>query len=114
MPDTFAAIYANVPAIECQGLCHQSCGPLVVEEPERAHIKARTGKTVPDLQFNCPMLTVLKRCSVYEDRPLLCRLWGVVESMPCEWGCRPARYLTDAEGHALIARTRSARGVPDE
>jgi hypothetical protein len=99
-------IYADVPAIDCQGLCHESCGPIIVDKPERDSIQRRHGVEVGRLAWDCPALTLLKRCGVYEDRPLICRLWGVVESMPCEWGCRPERYLTDAEGFALLARVR--------
>jgi hypothetical protein len=110
MPERLEQIYAEVPAIDCQGLCADSCGPLIIDAPERARIQQHTGRTIPNLQLNCPALTILRRCSVYNNRPLLCRLWGVVESMPCPWGCRPDRYLTDAEGHALLARARSAHG----
>lgn len=102
------AIYAEVPVMECQGLCSESCGPLIVDEPERAQIRERTGRTLRLLQLDCPQLTILRRCSIYTDRPLICRLWGVVESMPCPWGCKPDRYLTDAEGHQLLARARVA------
>lgn len=105
---TLEAIYAEVPAMECQGLCSESCGPLIVDDSERERIRKRTGRTLQLLAPDCPELTILRRCSIYDDRPLICRLWGVVESMPCPWGCRPARYLTDAEGHALLARTRMA------
>jgi hypothetical protein len=106
---TLDQVYAQVPAIQCQGLCSESCGPLIIDQPERARIIARTGRDIPNLQLTCPALTILGRCSVYADRPLLCRLWGVVESMPCPSGCRPQRYLTDAEGRALLAQARSAR-----
>jgi hypothetical protein len=75
---------------------------------ERHHIATRHGVTITtdpaNLDANCPALTVLGRCSIYEDRPTICRLWGVVESMPCPWGCRPDRYLTDEQGHALLAQ----------
>lgn len=108
MPDQLDQLYAQVPTIACQGLCHESCGPLVIDPPERERIIARTGRNIPNLATTCPALTMFGRCSVYADRPLLCRLWGVVESMPCPWGCRPERTLTDAEGHALLAQARRA------
>jgi Fe-S-cluster containining protein len=54
----------------------------------------------------CPYLED-ERCSVYEVRPLICRLWGVVDSMPCLWGCQPEpRYLTTEEGYAFLERAR--------
>lgn len=101
---TLDQIYAEVPELECQGLCAESCGPIVVGRAERRRIQQRHGVTVLNLQPDCNALTILRRCSVYPDRPLLCRLWGVVESMPCPWGCTPARVLSDAEGHVLLRR----------
>lgn len=29
------------------------------------------------------------RCSIYADRPLLCRLFGAVPKMACPFGCKP-------------------------
>ncbi|MFG1709158.1 hypothetical protein ACFLIM_38800 [Nonomuraea sp. M3C6] len=40
-------------------------------------------------------------------RPLICRLWGATEGMPCEHGCVPERgRLTDAEAQLLIKRSK--------
>jgi len=102
-------VYDQIPAINCQGLCHESCGPVIpATTGERTHIAATRGVDIrPDwnhLADYCPALTMLGRCSVYEDRPTICRLWGVVESMPCPWGCQPEHYLTDEQGHALLAQ----------
>lgn len=57
--------------------------------------------------MNCPYLTKEKLCGIYENRPLLCRLWGLVDEprMRCPHGCKPSpRYLTSEEGHALLAK----------
>jgi Fe-S-cluster containining protein len=78
---------------------------------EHDTIRQRHGVDIPQTGTDmCPALTVLGRCSVYADRPLLCRIWGVVESLPCQWGCRPARVLTDAEGYGLLARAADVDG----
>ena len=29
------------------------------------------------------------RCTVYAVRPMICRLWGIDETMPCPYGCVP-------------------------
>ena len=105
-------IYAQVPEIDCQGWCHESCGPLVLTDAERQRITDRHGVTIPDLvRWTCPALTAFGRCQVHADRPLLCRMWGVVESMPCPFGCRPPRVLSDAEGHRLLAELRAGGGA---
>lgn len=110
MGEPFAHIYAAVPPINCQGLCGASCGPLIIDPPERAHITAATGRHLPDLQPVCPLLDLSPlgqpRCTIYPHRPLLCRLWGTVESMPCPHGCQPDHYLTDEQGHVLLDRAR--------
>jgi len=52
----------------------------------------------------CPLLTADKRCSRYDMRPLLCRLYGAVEAIPCPHGCTVTPgLLTNDEGRALIA-----------
>jgi hypothetical protein len=75
---------------------------LEYRQIRRASPRRLVGKTV-----DCPLLRQ-GRCTVYAVRPLICRLWGVVESMPCPWGCRPERFLTVEEGEALM---RQAEGL---
>ena len=51
----------------------------------------------------CPALDQKKlRCRVYEDRPTLCRLWGLLKSLECPWGCVPeGGHLDDVAGMRL-------------
>lgn len=105
--DQLDALYAELPSMECAGLCHDSCGSIGMTVAEQRRIAARGVNlplmaVFPDL---CPALTMLKRCGVYPVRPLICRLWGLVRSMPCTHGCRPeGGYLTEAQGHAFLRR----------
>ena len=46
------------------------------------------------------------KCSIYDKRPLICRLYGVVENMKCRFGCKPTRYLTNKEGVALVSAVK--------
>lgn len=80
--------------------------------PAEKSALTRAGKVVPSPlgmlmtgHLNCPHLSPIGTCSVYAIRPLICRIWGMVEAMPCEWGCKPSRMLTDDEAHHLIERT---------
>ena len=41
------------------------------------------------------------RCSVYDRRPLICRLYGTSELLRCE-GCKPERYLSEKETEEII------------
>jgi Fe-S-cluster containining protein len=51
--------------------------------------------------YYCPAL-IDGRCSVYDDRPTICRLWGATESMRCPYGCTPDDALTQEESHRLL------------
>ena len=91
---------------------------------EDARIRAR-GYEIPSMadalaalgrgeDYYCPAL-VDGGCSVYEDRPTICRLWGATQSMPCPHGCTPADALTQEESHALLRLSAEAGGgmTPD-
>lgn len=42
-------------------------------------------------------------CTVYENRPFVCRLYGASELLICE-DCTPDRYLTAEETRLLVHR----------
>ncbi len=117
MPDSLERIYRALPTVSCKGLCAETCGPIEMSPTERRRITEtydidippadealqaiHEGRRTPD----CPALAD-GRCSIYDDRPLICRLWGAVESMPCPHGCevKPG-LLMDAGAQMLIARS---------
>lgn len=109
------ALYATLPTIDCKGLCWDSCGRIGMSKAEHRRIVGEHGVDIPDGTKSaqpalCVALTILRRCSVYEIRPLICRLWGLIESLPCTFGCRPERYLTDAEAYELLAQAHDISG----
>src|SRR5262249_13706213 len=92
------------------------CGPIVVGAPELAVLEHAAGRKVAEPlgealagrfrlkttnSLQCSLLKD-KRCSVYESRPLICRLWGMVKKMRCEWGCTPERWVADEEAFQLL------------
>lgn len=110
------ALYAQVPQIECQGLCADTCagidmGPVEqramrtagVKVPRLVDVKLSVSRgEVPD--FTCPAL-VDGKCSIYENRPMICRIYYADSDRPCPHGCRPvepAKYLTYAEARDLL------------
>lgn len=108
--DSLEAIYAAVPSLRCQGKCQDACGPVAMSKAEEA-VFDTAGKEVPDFgsmlttgHLECPHLSPVGRCTVYEIRPLICRLYGAAELLTCRWGCVPERLLTHAEGRSLIRR----------
>jgi len=107
-PEVLAELYATVPEIECQQQCQRYCENIWMAGPEFDLIVAELGYTPrsdPACPDRCPMLTDAGLCSVRDLRPLICRLWGVTETMMCPWGCRPERYLTEVEALTLLARS---------
>lgn len=105
------AIYRRIPDIHCAGLCQESCGPIGISRLEAHRIERRAGNIGKVNSNNlCPLLNRFTgKCSVYHIRPVLCRLWGVVESMPCKFGCIPdPRYLTHQEGLEILRQVKVA------
>jgi hypothetical protein len=109
-----AELYARIPRIpDCDGRCWTSCGPVDMSDRERQRIRAAGTRITPyqkamasPERFWCDALTGDKRCAVYDLRPLICRIWGAVEGMPCVYGCVPeGGYLTDVEAYRMIAES---------
>jgi Fe-S-cluster containining protein len=85
------AVYARLPTVACRGLCAVACGPIILTPAEATRMKAahperRPLRTEP---VRCTYLTKRERCSVYAVRPLICRIFGVVQRMSCMHGCVP-------------------------
>ena len=105
--------------MECKGLCVDSCGPIAMSVDEKERIR-ELGVEIPPMaealaaldrgeDYYCPAL-VEGRCSVYEARPTVCRLWGATESMPCPHGCAPPARLTQTDSHELLRRAAEVGG----
>lgn len=90
-------IYRQVPRVKCKGLCTASCGPIGMSSKEWQRFRRANDGQAPSYDpdtLRCNAL-VDGRCTVYTVRPLVCRLWGAVEKMPCPHGCEVEK-LSDA------------------
>jgi hypothetical protein len=113
-----AEIYKSLPNVECKGLCWANCAAVPIYDIELAQLERNAKRKLPVLDMKTPIgqthilasgsiskpvcpLLVLRRCSAYEDRPLICRIFGVAEGLPCPHGCVPTRKLTDQEVVAI-------------
>ena len=107
-------VYASITSAGCKGLCVSECSTIPVFTFELEHLEAVVGRKLPTIAAGddiggmllgseigapCPLL-VLGRCSVYEDRPLICRAFGSVEGLRCPHGCRPDKLLSNEEQYA--------------
>lgn len=107
----YAELYVGLPDIACRRLCHPACGPIVVPAEEWDRMEAATGGTPRGEALPCPHLDeVAGLCRAHELRPLICRLWGVVETMRCPWGCEPERWLSAAQAAELLDRALRLSG----
>ena len=100
-------LYAQVPQIpECDGRCARWCRQPV-EQSDREYQRAPIGHTGTEL---CQHLDG-DRCGVYERRPMLCRLWGATEELPCPYGCKTDRPpLTAKQEFALFVYSLAVGG----
>jgi Fe-S-cluster containining protein len=107
------ALYRELPGLDCQRKCDSSCGPIAMTYVEWERIKKRVGYEPVARSIDCPLLSH-GLCSVYAIRPMICRLWGIIETMKCPWGCEPDRYLTTREGYLFLARAELYGAKDDE
>jgi Fe-S-cluster containining protein len=100
----------RIPAFKCTPGCHDCCGPVTAssEELSRLPVKSDAAHESALAELNCPYLGE-NGCEVYEERPLICRLFGTIESLPCPHQKRPDKLLnkkTEERIHAFLATTR--------
>lgn len=115
------ALYNRLPVVACKGLCHRHCAAVPMFALEIKALERTTdrtflssthlaGRQLPPnttvistslFDLGCPVL-VDNRCSAYESRPLICRLFGVAEGLSCPYGCEPEVELSlDQVGRLL-------------
>lgn len=129
--DSIKAIWDKVPDVHCKGLCIQSCGPIMMSNAEAQNLQEKYGfvpkaavqdndgnaidgldtvlmNTIMQIGTDAVTCSALKdgKCSVYEDRPLICRLFGAIRGsriMPkCPYGCRPDSWLLDRKAKKML------------
>jgi uncharacterized protein len=121
-------IYDAIPKVKCKGMCFDACGPIPLHhdsiERQRMTKRDRRTKELPTdsgvpmalAGKMCPHLTHNGSCRIYSDRPAICRLWGVTESLPCHHGCQPERVVSDEEAYLIHREIEvlSGRNPPSE
>lgn len=125
--DDLVAAYAQVPEVNCRGLCWEACGPVPLARAELVQIRIATGRRVrADPHPSSANVSILRpgpgglcslldagRCSVYRVRPMTCRLYGAAVGLACPHGCRPTgRLVTREEALRLYALAAGAGRRP--
>lgn len=120
------SLYARIPAVVgCKTDCGGCCGPVPMIDQELAAIKHMIRPheagtlyeyaitpTKPDC-LTCSYSTT-KGCAIYNDRPLLCRLFGASETprMKCPYGAAAKKPLTEAETLQIMDDYRALSTPP--
>lgn len=100
----------QIPSFTCIVGCHDCCGPVTAssEEVARLPVKTEAEHEAALADYNCVYLGQ-HGCEVYGERPLICRLFGTTERLPCPNGRRPV-YMTsprvEVEVNRLLLQTR--------
>lgn len=79
----------------------------------RCHgVRIGPGETRPGT-VDCPALED-GRCTVYDSRPTICRLWGTSDALPCPHGCRPpGGRISETDSRRIMRRSTEIGGTPD-
>lgn len=110
------AILDEIPSFKCKEGCADCCGPIQLSRLEYLRCMKASGRTVKDVRqhmarnlkhkiYQCPLLNKkTNHCSVYEVRPVICRIFGVVKDLPCPhgYGPDPADTLSEDRAHEIL------------
>ncbi|MGL5923737.1 YkgJ family cysteine cluster protein [Chroococcidiopsis sp.] len=103
-------IYNSLPLLVCKGKCQECCGVIGVLPIEVENIQTVSSVPTVDGDLTCSKLVQgFGICSIYKQRPLICRLWGIAEEMPCPYGCKPERTIGRKEANKLIAKIQALK-----
>lgn len=104
-------LYKKIPMVKCQGKCTESCSFPVFTEVEKRRVANKHDKWgtmqradgngyIPETEDGtCPFLKE-GRCSIYKDRPMVCRMFGCTPAMTCSFGC--STTITEPEEWDII------------
>lgn len=92
---TIKKIYRSLPQVNCKGKCQEACSVALYSKAEEDRL-IRRGITPPtfDTDLTCSKLKD-GRCSIYENRPYVCRAFGATKAMRCPFGCVPERWIPE-------------------
>jgi len=129
---SYQEILDYLPDIDCELKCADACGTLSISDFEENQLMTKITKKKYGIEYvrlgtveenrlkiiehktshqpscqclaKCPYLTNNNLCGIHLDRPVICRLYGIVEDFKCKYGCTPDRYLKKDEAHRILRR----------
>lgn len=91
-----------IPQFECLPGCIDCCGPTPRSKWEWDQVKDKRFMS-RKRPLDCPY-SYNGKCDVYEDRPILCRLYGTTVDLPCPHGKSPLLPLSHEQTQAIMGR----------
>jgi len=93
-------LYEMIPSFECEPGCNACCGTM-------QEFSAYEWSQVKDKKFpagnRCPYISP-EGCTIYEQRPLVCRLFGNCSDMLCPKGFGPEKPLSEAVASNIMVQ----------
>ncbi|MGY8564488.1 YkgJ family cysteine cluster protein [Paracidovorax citrulli] len=110
--ETIFSLREQIPDFRCIVGCHDCCGPVTVSTDEMARLprKSDAERDAALSQLSCPHLGA-GGCQVYQERPLICRLFGTTPNLPCPNGRRPVYMIEEDVEQRIHQLLRSTRQV---
>lgn len=100
-----AQLYLAIPTFTCKPGCSDCCGPVPLAPAEWQKISMAPRKPSAGC-LECTYQTADHSCSIYGDRPFLCRLFGATTDakLRCPHGCGPDKPLNAKQAAILTAK----------
>lgn len=102
--ESIKELYGRMPRTECREGCFRCCvNSIMMSDDEREAIGGYEWKG------RCPKLGEDGRCTVYDRRPLVCRLYGASELLRCE-ECGCDQPISEEETLDILRKYRTLSG----
>ncbi len=116
-------LYGKIPSFTCKAGCGDCCGIVPWSPAEWARVADRLpadatatlldGVVIPTRASStrCPFFS--GGCTVYEDRPFMCRLFGTARDarLTCPKGCQPTHLLAKTKARKLTTQYQKEMGI---
>lgn len=98
-------LYKKIPSFKCKPGCADCCGIIPWARSEWDSLPEKKEAISTD----CPYIGKDDNCSIYEQRPYMCRLFGNCKDpmLRCPHGCGPEKPLSWQKAQKLTNRYRS-------
>lgn len=98
-------LFAAIPSFRCPEGCVACCGPVPFSAWEWSRLTSAErlrGRRIKD-PLTCPFIES-GRCSIYDRRPLMCRIFGTTPDLLCPRGHRPVTLLDSRDARQIVSR----------